>query len=259
MSDTNTGFEGRTAVITGAARGIGKAIAEALGEAGATVLLVDIDYSTAVETAEDFEAQGIRAHAFECDIADRASVATLREAVFEQVDAVDILVNNAGIGSEHDNFLDNTDEGWDRTIDVNLTGAYNMSKAFVPHMVEREYGRIVNISSMAGRNISYHGGPPYTASKWGLIGLTKHMAWDLGEYGITVNAVCPGSTMTDLAAEQPAEKREATARKIPVGRWADPEDQAYAVRHLASDEAEYITGTVLEVDGGKQLSIRKEI
>lgn len=249
----------QTALVTGGARGIGRSIAETLGAADATVLIVDIDQDEAEETAADCRSDGIDAHAFECDVSDPSAVNNLADAVIETADGVDILINNAGIGSGADNFHDLERSGWERTIDVNLSGAYTVSKAFVPSMVEKGYGRVVNISSMAGRNISYHGGPAYTASKWGLIGLTKHMAWDLGPHGITVNAVCPGPTLTSLAENHDPTARAATAEKIPVGRWADPEDQASAVRYLASEEASYVNGTVLEVDGGQQLGVRKEI
>jgi 3-oxoacyl-[acyl-carrier protein] reductase len=181
---------------------------------------------------------------------------------------VDVLVNNAGVAT-HGEFLDLDPEDWDRIIDVNLTGVFNCSAAVVPTMIDGGEdgddrddpgGAVVNVSSMAGRNISYHAAANYTASKWGVIGLTKHMAWDLGEHGVRVTAVCPGSTLTPLTEESTdPEERAATSRKIPLDRWADPGDIADGALYLASEAADYVTGTVLEIDGGKQLGVRNEI
>lgn len=247
-------LSGETAIVTGAARGIGQAIAEKLGAAGATVVLADRDDSVET-TAAELTDSNAEAEAVICDVTERAETAALAEQTADVHGGIDILVNNAGVGSSG-SFTELSPAEWDRVIGVNLTGVFNCSHAVVPKMTDSGGGRIVNISSMAGRNISYHGAANYTASKWGVIGFTKHLAWDLGEHGIRVNAVCPGATRTSMTEE--ADRAE-TAEKIPVGRWARPADQADAVTYLVSDDASYLTGTVIEVDGGKQLSVRHEV
>lgn len=251
--------DGETAVVTGAAQGIGEAIARKLGTEGAAVVIADRQAGKAEGVADDLRDEGIEAEAVDCDVTDRADTERMAERATARFGGVDILVNNAGVGSAG-SFEDLEPDAWDLVLDVNLTGPYNCSRAVVPGMVERGHGRIVNISSMAGRNISYHGAANYTASKWGLVGLTKHMAWDLGEHGITVNAVCPGATETELTREGTTEAgRAETTEKIPLGRWADPDDQAEAVLYFAADSGAFTTGTVLEVDGGQQLAQRHEV
>jgi len=251
--------DGETAIVTGAAQGIGEAIARRLGAEGAAVVIADRQAGKAEDVAVDLRESGVETEAVDCDVTDRKDTERLADRARERFGGVDVLVNNAGIGSA-DSFEELEPDAWDLVLDVNLTGPYNCSRAVVPGMIERGHGRIVNISSMAGRNISYHGAANYTASKWGLVGLTKHMAWDLGEHGITVNAVCPGATETSLTREGTTEaERAATTEKIPLGRWADPADQAEAVLYFAADSGAFTTGTVLEVDGGQQLAQRHEI
>lgn len=248
-----------TAVVTGAAQGIGRAIARELGEAGANVVIADVQPEVAAETAAELEADGIAAESIVCDVTEVADCESLVAGTEEAFGSLDILVNNAGI-STHGTFTDLQPDDWNEVIDVNLTGAFNCSYAAIPAMIGSGGGAVVNVSSMAGRGISYHAAANYTASKWGLIGLTKHMAWDLGGDGIRVNALCPGSTKTPLIeAGTDPDGRAETAEKIPLERWATPEDQARAVRYLVSEESSYVTGTVLEVDGGKQLGVRHEI
>jgi NAD(P)-dependent dehydrogenase (short-subunit alcohol dehydrogenase family) len=251
-----TDFAGETAIVTGAARGIGRAIAERLGGDGATVALADVDAEAVVETADELREAGIEAEAVECDVSSLDDVEALVDRTLDRFGGIDVLVNNAGIGSQapvHE--LDPAQ--WQTVLDVNLTGQFYGIRAAAPAMIDGGGGRIVNISSMAGRNISYHGAANYTASKWGVIGLTKHAAFDLADHDIRVNAVCPGATLTDLVKSGSTEEgREATRQGIPLGRWADPEDQADAVAYLASEDARFVTGTVLEVDGGGSLSHR---
>jgi NAD(P)-dependent dehydrogenase (short-subunit alcohol dehydrogenase family) len=250
--------QGQTAIVTGAASGIGFAIARRLGEEGAEILVADIDAAGAKEAADELADERIDAAAIECDVTDREDTATMVDATVERFGGVDALVNNAGIATRAE-FADLEPEQWDEVIDVNLTGVFNCSYAAAPELVNGG-GAIVNISSMAGRDISYHAAANYTASKWGVIGFTKHLAWDLADHGVRVNAVCPGSTLTPLIeAETTPEARAETEEKIPLNRWSDPEDQADGVCYLVSDEADYVTGTVLEIDGGKQLGVRHEI
>lgn len=250
---------GDTAVVTGAAQGIGYAIAEKLATEGASIFLCDKDEDGVEKAATELRADDHNVEAVHCDVTNRDHTEALIEAAMQEYGTVDILVNNAGIGS-HGSFTELSPTDWDDVIDVNLTGVFNCTYAAVPEMIDNGGGAIINIASMAGRNISYHGAANYTASKWGVVGFTKHLAWDLGEHDIRVNAVCPGSTLTELTKETTTEAdRKETTDKIPLGRWAHPEDQAEAVAYLASEAGSYLTGTVLEVDGGKQLSVRHEI
>lgn len=251
---------GRTAIVTGAAQGIGRAIAARLSGEGANVVIADVQADAAAETAAELAADATGdVVSVECDVASMEVVRSMVETTEERFGGVDVLVNNAGVSS-HGTFPDDVDPSeWHRVVDVNLNGTYNCCYAAVPSMIEAGYGRIVNVSSMAGRRISYHAAANYTASKWAIVGLTKHLAWDLGEYGITVNALCPGVVETPLAEHQSADERAATAEKVPLGRWSSPEEQAAAVAFLASEDGSYVTGTALEVDGGMWLGPRHEV
>lgn len=252
-------FNDKTVIVTGAARGIGRGIAEKLGKAGASVVIADVKETEMRETASELREEGVTVETISCDVTSKADAERLAERTVDRFGRIDALVNNAGIGSRG-SFDELEHEAWHQVLDVNLTGVFNCSKAVIPEMMEGDGGSIVNISSMAGRNISYHGAANYTASKWGVIGLTKHMAWDLGEYDIRVTAVCPGSTLTPLTESKTTpEERASTTEKIAMDRWASPEDHAVAVAYLISDASSYVTGTILEIDGGKQLSVRNEI
>jgi len=247
-------FGGETAIVTGAARGIGRAIAERLGAEGAAVALADRDADALAETAAELEERGLDVEPVECDVSDLDDVVALVEGTVERFGGLDVLVNNAGIGSSG-SIQEMDPEEWRLVIDVNLTGQFYGVRAAAPVMIEGGGGRVVNVASMAGRSISYHAAANYTASKWGVIGLTKHAAYDLAPHDVRVNAVCPGATLTDLARSGSTEEsRERTRQRIPMGRWAQPEDQADAVAYLASPDSSYVTGTVLEVDGGGQFS-----
>lgn len=255
MSDS---LEAKTAIVTGAAQGIGYAIAETLGQAGANVVVADVNGDGTEDAAAALTDEGIDAIGVDCDVTDRDDTAAMVQTTVDEFGGVDVLVNNAGIATREP-FMELDPAQWDDIIDVNLTGVFNCAYAAAPALADGG-GSIVNISSMAGRNISYHAAAPYTASKWGLIGFTKHLAWDLADHDVRVNAVCPGSTLTPLIEEQTEEAdRAETTEKIPLDRWAEPEDQAEGVLYLVSDAADYVTGTVLEIDGGKQLGVRHEI
>lgn len=249
-------FRDQTAVVTGSAGGIGRGIAELFAEYGASVVLVDRQAEELRETAAQLREEGHAVHAIECDITSPDDVREVVDGTLEQFGSIDVLVNNAGVASPG-GITDIDIERWSNIVGVNLTGTFTCIREVAPVMIEQGDGRIVNISSIAGRSISLFGGPDYTASKWGVIGLTKHAAWDLSDHGIRVNAVCPGPTLTPLAEQtSTAEDREEVRQASPLGRWGTPRDQAEATAFLASDAASFITGAVLDVDGGVNLSSR---
>lgn len=253
-------FEGRTALVTGAARGIGQAIARRLASEGARVCVVDRDYERASATAREIVEAGGVAHAIACDVADEASVVAAVAQARERFGGVDILVNNAGVAPHVIPVVDYPLEEWERHMNVNLKGTFLCCKHVAPLMMERERGKIVNISSINGLS-----GPPlvaaYNASKWGVIGFSKTLANELAPYHINVNVVCPGPTDTEfhsvtmperarILGISEAEVRERIRQSVPLGRWTRPEDVAAAVAFLASDDADHITGEVLPVTGG---------
>jgi 3-oxoacyl-[acyl-carrier protein] reductase len=242
-------FENKTAVVTGGSRGIGRAIAETLAWRGATVVIADRQIEQAQATAAELAAaSGQTVVALHVDVADPASVKALFDQVLAKFPRLDILVNNAGV--TRDTLLVRMEEAdWDMVLNINLKGAYNCSKAAVRQMMKQRYGRIVNTASVSGI-AGQAGQTNYSASKAGLIGFTKALAREVGPRGITVNAVAPGFVPTALTNDLPAELKESTIKAIPLGRWGTPQEIANAVAFLASDEASYITGHVLSVDGG---------
>jgi len=242
-------FEGKCAIVTGGSRGIGRAIVETLAQRGARVIIADRqDELAAATAAEVAAATGRDISALHVDVADHASARDLAEKALARLGRLDILVNNAGI--TRDTLLLRMDEAdWDQVVDINLKGAFNCSKAVLRQMMKQRSGRIVNIASVSGI-AGQAGQANYSASKAGLIGFTKALAREVGSRGITVNAVAPGFVPTALTVDLPAELKEASLKGIPLGRWGTPQEIAYAVAFLASDEAAYITGHVLSVDGG---------
>lgn len=236
---------GRTALVTGSTRGIGRAIADTLTEAGARVAIVGRDQAKAAEVAE---AVGGSAQGFGADVSDPASVVALVEGVEAAFGQVDILVNNAGL--TRDNILFRIkDDDWDMVLDANLRGAFIAIRAAARGMMKRRWGRIINIASIVGIT-GNKGQANYAASKAGLIGLTKSVAKELGSRNILVNAVAPGFIETDMTAAMTAEARAALSGQIPLDRLGSPTDIAGTVAFLASEHAAYITGQVLVVDGG---------
>ncbi|MBT3286373.1 MAG: 3-oxoacyl-[acyl-carrier-protein] reductase [Victivallales bacterium] len=241
-------FEGRVAVITGGARGIGRSIAKELAAGGATLALVDVLLDVAEETAAEFRSQGVEAAAFAANVANPEDVTRMCGEVIERFGKIDILVNNAGI--TRDNLIMRMKEAdWDAVIAVNLKGTFNCIKAVTRAMMKARYGRIVNIASVVGV-MGNAGQANYSASKAGVIGLTKTAAKELASRNITVNAVAPGYIQTDMTDKVTDAARDAFLTNIPLGRAGQPEDVARAVRFLCSDDADYITGQVLNIDGG---------
>jgi len=249
-------LKGQTAVVTGAGRGIGRAIARRLAAAGAAVAVNDFNPESAGETVEAVLAAGGSALPFPADITDNLQVEGMIGAVLESYGRIDILVNNAGIPGPSLLVQDTPPPAWERTFAVNMHGAFYCCRVVLPHMMERRRGKIVNISSLAGRRISKLGGADYTASKYALIGFSKHLAFEAAAFGINVNVVCPGPTLTDLVREKTTEEfRAEVGSQVPLGRWVRPEEQADAVLFLVSDAAAMITGQILDVDAGQLIGL----
>lgn len=238
-------FEGKTAVITGSGRGIGHAIALGLYEQGANLVISDLDQGLVDEAAKKM---GERAIGIACNVTKSEQVNQLLAQANEKFGSVDIVVNNAGITK--DGLLIRMDEkDWELVLDINLKGAFLVTKAAAKIMMKQRYGRIVNISSIVGLT-GNAGQANYSASKAGLIGLTKSAAKELASRGVTVNAVAPGFIDTEMTKKLPEAARQAFISQVLLKRLGQPEDIASAVIFLASDEASYITGQVLAVDGG---------
>ena len=236
---------GKSAVVTGSTRGIGRAIAGALAECGARVAVVGRDAGRAQDAASSI---GGEARGYACDVADPASIVALIEAVEKDFGGVDILVNNAGL--TRDNILFRLkDDDWDAVLDANLRGAFVAIRSASRGMMKKRWGRIINIASVVGL-VGNKGQANYAASKAGLIGLTKSVAKELASRNILINAVAPGFIETDMTAAMTSEARTALASQIPLERLGTPADIAAMVAFLASEHASYITGQVLVVDGG---------
>ena len=241
----NIDLAGRTALVTGSTRGIGRAIAEVLAESGARVAVVGRDLARAQEAASTISPE---ARGFACDVGDVASVTALVEAVEKEFGGIDILVNNAGL--TRDNLLFRIkDDDWDAVIDANLRGAFVAIRAAARGMMKRRWGRIINIASVVGV-VGNKGQANYAASKAGLIGMTKSVAKELASRRILANVVAPGFVETDMTAAMTEDAKKTLFTQIPLERLGTPRDIAGVVAFLASDHASYITGQVLVVDGG---------
>lgn len=242
-------LKGRTAIVTGGARGIGKAIVLILIREGAKVAVVDFDKEGAIALKNEIEQKAGEAIAVPCDVSKSAEVRIMVDQIKKAFGRIDILVNNAGI-IRRGTIETVTEEDWDRVIEVNLKGTFNCSKAVVETMKQQRYGKIINVSSIAGKMGDITSAPGYGPSKAGIDALTKTLARQLAPYGINVNGVAPHAIETEMSAQWSEERRREIIASIPLGRLGKPEDVAEAALFLASDEASFITGEILDVNGG---------
>jgi len=250
MKNPGDVLKGRVAVVTGGGRGIGKGIARKLVAAGAGVIVSDIDIAQAQLTADELSKKNNKVMAAQVDVSREESVAELIKRARDEFGTVDILINNAGI-MFRTRLMDISVDEWERILRVNLTGPFLCIKTVIPLMKENDYGRIVNISSSAGRSVSTLGGVHYTASKAGLLGLTRAVAKEVALFGITVNAVCPGLIDTQMARETTThEELENFLESFPIKRLGSPEEIGDLVVFLCSENASYITGASIDINGG---------
>lgn len=236
------------AIVTGGASGIGKAIVEKFAKEGAGVVICDINLKLAQQLSDQLKEESVKSLAFEMDVSDSSLVEKVVNDVTEQFKRIDILVNNAGITKDA-LLVRTTPSDWDRVLAVNLKGAFNFTKSTAKVMMRKRYGRIINISSVVGI-MGNVGQSSYSASKAGLIGLTKSSAKELASRGITVNAVAPGYILTPMTNDLPQSAKDDFLSSIPLKKAGTPEQVANLVLFLASDEADYITGQVIQIDGG---------
>ncbi|HHX63407.1 MAG TPA: SDR family oxidoreductase [Chloroflexi bacterium] len=241
-------LSGKNALITGGAGGIGRACAELLARAGARIVIADIDESGAQKVAADLGGEAVR-----CDLADPTDVQAMGDEVRSLVGHVDILINNTSIFSYKPGIGSISIDEWDQVLDVNLRGAFLVCREFVEGMKARGSGKIVNFSSLAARVGGIEAGMHYSVSKAGLIGLTRTLAKEVGPYGVNVNAIAPGIITTDPVARQIAGREESYTAQIPLRRLGRPEDVARVVLFLASPLSDYVTGVVLDINGGLYL------
>ena len=246
--------DGKVALITGGGGGISGAIACELARGGADIVLNDIDEMLACSVQREVQALGRRAEVIVADVTRAQEVETLFKRVMELYGRLDILVNSTGF-SQIRMVEDIEESDWHRALDVNLTAVFLCCKAAIPIMKAQGSGKIVTMSTVSAHRASIFSGAHYVAAKTGLLGLTRELAYELAPFNIQVNAVCPGTTFTpQLAARVPQSRRDLLLGMVPTGRFALPQDHAYAVAFLASDKANFITGISLDVDGGSLLS-----
>ncbi len=240
-------FNGKTALITGAGRGIGKTIAEKLAKFGSNIALADMN-PVSDDVLKEIEENGTKCLAYKLDVTDVDTVESVVKKIIDETGGIHILVNNAGI-TQDNLFMRMKPEQWLQVIDVNLNGVFNVTKSVIRTMVKQHSGRIINISSVVG----FSGNPGqvnYSSTKSGLIGFTKSLSREVGTRGITVNAVAPGFINTAMTQALNESQQQTILSQIPLGRMGEADDIANAVAFLASEEASYITGTVLHVNGG---------
>jgi len=252
MGKTVFDFSNQVAVITGAALGIGKRSAERFAESGAKVFLIDIDKKGGASAAQEIRGRGGDATFVECDLTDAASVKRAFETVVSKAGRIDILVNSAGGFHMQLAIIDTPEEEWDAVIDRNLKSVFLTAKAVIPVFQKQQSGRIINLGSMAGLTTFNLSSPPYSAAKAGVHALTRVLAYELGKYGVTVNAIAPGTTATErVIAVRSEEQRKMIGKSTLVGRIAEVEDMVGWVLFLAAPESSYLTGQTIAVNGGR--------
>lgn len=239
---------GKVALVTGAAQGIGKAVAILLAQRGADLIISDINLEKAEETSKEIAVLGPRAMAIRANVAVVEEVEKMVQAIIERFGQIHILVNNAGIARDK-LLLRMTEEDWDLVLDINLKGTFNCTKAVIRYMSKQRYGKIVNIASVVGE-MGNAGQANYSASKAGVIGFTKTIAREFASRGINVNAIAPGYIVTPMTEVLPEKAKEDLKRMIPMERLGQPEDVAQAAFFLVSEASNYITGQVINVNGG---------
>tara|TARA_B100001750_G_C15519740_1_gene610504 strand:- start:3736 stop:4500 length:765 start_codon:yes stop_codon:yes gene_type:complete len=245
------GIEGKVAIVTGAGRGMGREVARKLVDLGANVAINDVSLEDAKSSIEDISNSGNNEmFAIDGDITNKNDVDNLILKTSEKFGGIDILVNNAGV-LRPTKVIDIEEEEWDWVVNVNLKGTYLCSRAVLPSMISRGWGRIVNFSSTAGKNISTVGGAHYTAAKAGILGFTRHLAKEAAQFGITVNSVCPGLIATEMVLSTINEAQiKSYESSFPISRMGQPYEVADLVAFLASNKASYITGASLDINGG---------
>lgn len=248
---TDKRFEGKVALVTGAGRGMGRATALTLAAGGAIVAVNDINKENAQKVVDEIIAAGGKARAWICDVTDEKAVQAMVKEIVDTFGGIHILVNNAGILRSTQPLETIPLEEWELVMRVNVTGVFNCTKAVLPYMKAQRYGKIINVSSSAGRSTSTFGGAHYTTSKAAVLGLSRHTAREAARYNINVNAVAPGSIDTEMVREMATpEHIAAEAAKNPLGRLGTAQDEANLVAFLASDESSYITGATIDINGG---------
>jgi 3-oxoacyl-[acyl-carrier protein] reductase len=238
------------AIVTGAARGIGRAIAERLATDGFAVVIADRDAAAAEQTAAELRQAGQRALAVQVDVADRASVGAMVAATLQEFGQLDVLVNNAGIAGKAAPIAEQSEEDWDLMMAIDLKSVYLCCQAVLPHMLERKHGSIVNVASIAGKE----GNPnmvPYSAAKAGVIGLTKSLGKEVAQQGVRVNAVAPAVIGTEILLQLTQQQIDYMTSKIPMARLGKPEEVAQVVAFLASDASSFVTAQCYDVSGGR--------
>tara|TARA_B100000686_G_scaffold88845_1_gene95543 strand:- start:4050 stop:4814 length:765 start_codon:yes stop_codon:yes gene_type:complete len=245
------GIEGKVAIVTGAGRGMGREVARKLVDLGANVVINDVSLEDAKSSIEDISnSVNNEMFAIDGDITNKNDVDNLILKTSEKFGGIDILVNNAGV-LRPTKVIDIEEEEWDWVVNVNLKGTYLCSRAVLPSMMSRGWGRIVNFSSTAGKNISTVGGAHYTAAKAGILGFTRHLAKEAAQFGITVNSVCPGLIATEMVLSTINEAQiKSYESSFPISRMGQPYEVADLVAFLASNKASYITGASLDINGG---------
>ena len=246
--DDVVNLSGKVAIVTGSSRGLGRGMAKALAHAGADVVITSRTMDSLAEVSEEITALGAKVLALELDVRDEASIRSMPEKVLDRFERIDVLVNNAGMNIRKP-ALEVTWEDWDQILDTNLKSGFFCAQAVAPQMIKQKWGRIINITSVAGV-MGNAGQANYAAAKAGIIGFTRAVAREVASRQVTVNAVAPGFVLTDMTADLSDDQKKSILDMIPLGRHAEPEDIAPLVAFLASDAACYITGQTLHVDGG---------